>query len=98
FSMQPSNPLEAVLAARAVTCQLRSLDMSARVARPGISDEKAMRLNASACAAERSFDAALRAMEKLRRKAAADRPAAKPAQVRPAHAPTQKVESLQPRD
>jgi len=87
FSMQPRTPLEAVLAARAVTCHLRDMDMSARVARPGISDEKAQRLNASASAAERSFDAALRALDKLRCKAAADQPAAKPADARPEPAP-----------
>jgi len=64
WSMQPRNPVEAALAARAVACHYRGIDMFARAAQPGISDEKAQRLSANALAAERSFDAALRSLEK----------------------------------
>ena len=90
FAMQPRNPVEAALAARAVACHYRSMDMLSRAAQPGTSDEKALRLSANAIAAGRSFDAALKTLEKRHNKLApglsargpADDTAAKPAPKR----------------
>ena len=81
FDMQPRTPLEATLAARAVALNLRSMDLLDRAARPGTTDEKAQRLTATAIAAGRSFDAALKILEKRRAKQASD--TARPARTRP---------------
>jgi len=112
-AMQPRNPIEAVLAARAVAAHHASMDMYARAAVPGTTDEKALRLCASAAAASRSFDTALRMLEKRQAKPrdAAGKPASKrpPAPARAAQqpavaepptppAPIPHVELFQPRD
>jgi hypothetical protein len=68
FAMQPRNPIEAALAARAVAAHFATMDMYARAAAPGTSDEKALRLRGSAIAASRSFDTALRTLEKRQTK------------------------------
>jgi len=106
FDMQPRTPLEATLAARAVAMNLRSMDMLDRAARPGTTDEKAQRLTASAIAAGRSLDAALKTLEKRHAKKASD--AARPERTRTAQpsgptpdqqpAPIPHVEFFQPRD
>ncbi len=66
-ALKPRDALEAVLAARAVAAHHAAMDGYARAAQPGTSDEKAIRLRNSAIAASRSFDAVLRALEKLRK-------------------------------
>jgi len=79
WALHPRNPVEAALAARAVACHYRNMDMCARAAKPGVSDENARRLTASALAASRSFDAALRTLERSQKPApglsARDQPA-----------------------
>jgi hypothetical protein len=74
FSMEPRNPVEAVLAARAVAAQFATLDLYARAAVSGTSDEKAMRLRAKAKAEARTFDTSL--LEIQRRHAQAKKDAA----------------------
>ena len=69
WGLHPRNPVEAALAARAVACHYRNMDMCARAAKPGTSDENARRLTASALAASRSFDAALRTLGRSRKPA-----------------------------
>ena len=103
YSMQPRDPLEAALAARAVACHYRNMDMLARAAKPDVSDEKVLRLSATAAAAGRSFDAAVRMLEKRHKPAAeaAPKPTRQPArQPEPVPEPTPvtPVELFQPRD
>ena len=62
----PRDAIEAMLAARAVAMHHATMDSLVRAAAPGTSDEKAIRLTASATAASRAFDAALRTLEKRR--------------------------------
>jgi hypothetical protein len=66
-AFEPRNAIEAVLAARAVAAHHASMDAYTRAAEPDISDEKCIRLRNSAIAVSRSFDAALRTLEKLRK-------------------------------
>jgi hypothetical protein len=63
-AMRARTPVEAVLAARAVAAHYASMDMYARAAQRDTTDEKALRLRSSANAASRSFDTALRTLEK----------------------------------
>lgn len=65
-AMQPRDALESALAARAVAAHYAAMDSYARAARPGTSDENSIRLRNSAFAASRSFDAALRTLDKRR--------------------------------
>jgi hypothetical protein len=53
---EPSDAMEAALAARAIAAHLAAMDGFARAAKPGISDETAVRLRANAIAAGRQFD------------------------------------------
>jgi hypothetical protein len=69
-AMRPRDPVEAVLAARAVAVHHASMDMYARAALPGTSDEAAIRLRSGAIAASHAFDAALLALEKRQAKSA----------------------------
>ena len=80
YALRPRDPVEAVLAARVVTAHHAMMDMNARAALPGATDEKVLRLRASAAAASRSFDVAMRTLEK-RQKPAAE-PATQPAAQR----------------
>jgi hypothetical protein len=59
-AFQPADPLAAAQAAQAVAACLAAMDGFARAARPGVPDEKAVRLRCNALAAGRVFDAALR--------------------------------------
>jgi hypothetical protein len=88
FAMRPRNPVEAALAARAVAAHFAAMDLRARAAQPGTSDEKAMRLHGKANAESRSFDAALRELgkrhaEAAKAAAAAETPPPKPARPAP---------------
>ena len=53
---QPADAMEAALAARAIAAHLAAMDSFARAAKPGVSDEKAIRLRVNALAAGRMFD------------------------------------------
>ena len=57
---QPADAMEAALAARAIAAYLAAMDSFARAAKPGLSDEKAIRLRGNAIAAGRVFDNLLR--------------------------------------
>jgi hypothetical protein len=67
-ALRPRNPVQAALAARAVAAHHASMDIYVRAARPGTSDEKAIRLRNSALAASRSFDTSLSTLEKRQSK------------------------------
>jgi len=105
FSLQPRTPLEAVLAARAVAACNANMDMYGRAAAPGASTEQAQRIRASATAAARSFDTAIRTLKK--EQGAQDKPAPRraPAAARAAQpeqpvqpVPVPQHEFFQPRD
>jgi hypothetical protein len=72
-ALQPRDIVEAMLAARIIAAHHATMDGYQRAAQPGISDAVAVRLRNNAIAAARSFDAAMRMLEK--RRAADDRPA-----------------------
>jgi hypothetical protein len=84
FFLQPRNPVEAVLAARAVAAHFATLDLYARAAVPGTSDDKVLRLRGKAITESRSFDAALRDLDN-RHEAAAQIAAAREATPPSAH-------------
>jgi hypothetical protein len=58
-AFHPADPTEAAEAARAVAAHFAAMDSFARAARPGVADEKAVRLRASALAAGRLFSTIL---------------------------------------
>jgi hypothetical protein len=70
FAMEPTNAIEAMLAARAVAAQFATLDLYARAAQSGMPDDKMLRLRAKAIAESRSSDAALRELDKRHAQAA----------------------------
>jgi hypothetical protein len=63
---QPADAMEAALAARAIAAYLAAMDSFARAAKPGLSDEKAIRLRGNAIAAGRVFDNLLRTFRRQR--------------------------------
>ncbi len=63
-AFQPKDAVEVMIAARAVAANHASMDAFARAARPGLSDDTAMRLRANAVAAARVCDAAVRVLNK----------------------------------
>jgi hypothetical protein len=69
-AMGPRDPVEAVLAARAVAGHHASMDMYARAALPGTSNEAAIHLRSGAIAASNAFDSALRLLERRQSKLA----------------------------
>jgi hypothetical protein len=73
-ALQPRDIVEAMLATRMIAAHQATMDGSQRAMQPGVSDTDAVRLRNNAIAAARSFDAALRTLEK-RRQAPADAPA-----------------------
>ena len=86
-AMAPRDLIEAMLAGRMIAAHHASLDSFRRAMLPGLANADVTRLRASAIAAGRSFDAALRMLEQ--RRAAADRlaepkrPAARPRHASP---------------
>lgn len=72
-ALAPSDLVEAMLAARIIAAHHATMDGFRRAMLPDLGDPEVIRLRASAIAASRSFDAALRMLEK--RRAAADKPA-----------------------
>ena len=73
---QPADAMEAALAARAIAAHLAAMDSFARAAKPGVSDEKAVRLRVNAIAAGRMFDRQFQAFRRQRQPAPARTPAA----------------------
>jgi hypothetical protein len=73
-ALQPNDLIEAMLATRVIAAHHATMDGYQRAMQPGVSDAEAVRLRNNAIAAARSFDAALRTLEK-RRQAPADAPA-----------------------
>ena len=63
-SLNPRDPAEAQLAAIAIAAAQAAMDNFARAARPGVSDETALRLRGSALAAGRAYASALRYLRK----------------------------------
>ena len=86
-ALDPRDPADAQLAAIAVAAAQSAMDNFARAARPGVSDETAVRLRGSALAAGRAYATALRYLRKPQAMAAQP---AKPARSRatPASAPS----------
>ncbi len=81
-ALGPRDVAEAMLAARMLATHHASMDAFQRAAQPGVSDADCIRLRNSAIAAGRSFDAALRLLDKRRadadKAAQPPRPRAKP--------------------
>ncbi len=98
FGMEPRDPAEAAAASRAVAAHFACMQVYARAARPGLSDETAARLHATANACLRAAEAAQRSVRKpqpappkaVRQKAM--QPEARP------HIPIVEVYQFQPRD
>jgi hypothetical protein len=63
-AMQPRNVTEAVLAAEAIAAFHAAMDMYARAAKPGTSDDKAIRLRNNALGGSRGFDTTLRLLRR----------------------------------
>lgn len=64
WALNPTNPIEAVLAARVVDANYRGMEISKRAAQPDLLDEKFLRLHTSVNAAARALSAALSWLEK----------------------------------
>ncbi len=75
-ALEPRDLIEAMIAARIIATHHASMDGFARAMQPGVADVDAIRLRNSAIAAGRSFDAAVRLLEK--RRADADKAAQPP--------------------
>ena len=69
-ALQPRDMVEAMLVARIVAAHHAMVDCYQRAAQPGLSDSSAVTLRNNAFAAGRSFDAAMRMLEKRRAAAA----------------------------
>ena len=74
WALKPTNPVEAVLAARVVDAHHRGMEISRRAAQPDLSDEKFHRLHTSANAAARALSAALSRLEKRQHQASPAEP------------------------
>jgi hypothetical protein len=97
-SLSPRDPAEAQLAAIAVAAALAAMDGFARAARPGVTDETAVRLRGSALAAGRSYATVLRTLRKDTAKPAAAPPPEADAAPPPVAVPAQEPDEFQPRD
>ncbi len=64
LASKPQDAVEAAAVVRSVAAHFASMDMYARAARPGLTDETARRLRASATACARAAEAAKRSMAK----------------------------------
>jgi hypothetical protein len=63
-AFKPIDAMEAAMATRAVVGFLACMDSFARAAKPGVSDEKAIRLRSSAATGARQFDVGFRALRR----------------------------------
>lgn len=82
-AFHPRTPVEAALAARAVTSWFAAMDLHTRAACPGLADDAARRLRGTANATGRLFDAALRERARRQPRPLPAQPAAAPPQPRP---------------
>ncbi len=71
-AFHPADPTEAAVAARAVAAHFAAMDSFARAAKPGVPDEKAVRLRANAIAAARVFNAAMPGRHRQRQPSGTD--------------------------
>lgn len=87
-ALQPIDAVDAMLAARMLAAHYAELDGYARAMQPGLTDDTVIRLRANAMADSRSFNAALRTLEKRQAPAAPQRAEARQpeASVQPAQA------------
>ena len=90
---QPTDAMEAALAARAIAGYLAAMDSFARAAKPGLSDEKAIRLRGNAIAAGRVFDNLLRTFRRQRQPV---RTEPKPRVIGPDTRVRHRVEQIEP--
>jgi hypothetical protein len=97
-SLNPRDPAEAQLAAIAAAAALAAMDGFARAARPGVSDDTAVRLRGSALAAGRTYASVLRMLRKDVAKPAAASPPEHDAAPPPAAVAAQEPDEFQPRD
>jgi len=74
WSLKPTTPVEAVLAARIVDLQHSGMEMTLRAARPGLSDDKVLRLRTCANAASRALLTTLHRLEMRQRQGAPAEP------------------------
>ena len=65
-ALEPRDLIETMLATRIIAAHHATVDSYRRAMQPGVSDADAVRLRNSAIAAARSFDTALRTLEKRR--------------------------------
>lgn len=89
-AFHPQTPIEAAVAARAITAWFAAMDLLGRAARPGLADDTVRRLRGTANATARAFDAALRERAKRQPKPLPAQPAAAPAPQPAAAAPQPK--------
>ena len=82
-AFEPANAMEAALAARAVAAHLAAMDSFARAAKPGVSDEKAIRLRNNALAASRACDSLYRTLRSPAQSAQPARPKPLPRATHP---------------
>jgi hypothetical protein len=73
-ALKPRDIIEGMLAARMIAAHHATMDGYQRAMQPGVSDAEAIRLRSNAIAAARSFDAALRTLEKRRAGETAPKP------------------------
>ena len=73
-ALKPRDIIEGMLAARMIAAHHATMDGYQRAMQPGVSDADAIRLRSNAIAAARSFDAALRTLEKRRAGETAPKP------------------------
>jgi len=90
-AFHPSDPMEAAEAARAVAAHFAAMDSFARAARPGVADEKAVRLRANALAAGRMFSTTLRNHRRQQRQLSGANQPHQPSRHAPMPAPASQV-------
>lgn len=91
-AFHPADPVEAAEAARAVAAHFAAMDNFARAARPGVADEKAVRLRANALAAGRVFSTTLQNHRRQQRQlSGADNQLQRPGRNAPMPAPASQV-------
>jgi hypothetical protein len=91
-AFHPTDPTEAAEAARAVAAHFAAMDSFARAAKPGVADEKAVRLRANALAAGRVFSTTLQNHRRQQRQPSGeDQRSHRPGRTTPTPAPASQV-------
>ena len=87
--LRPADAVQAATAARAIAAHFAAMDNFARAAKPGVSDEKAIRLRGNALAASRVFEKEVRTLPTRRQAVQTDNPphAPRPVTAAPAFIP-----------